>query len=96
MAKGNVLDKAGFATSGYIDKKGTPVAHGAEIGYIFNRLPPGQEIEDQETCDIRAQAFKELVSTSGYPGDGWSGATADPMGDIGPNMTGGGTAKEKG
>lgn len=96
MAKGNVLDKAGFQTSGYINKKNTPYAMGAEIGYIFNRLPPGQDIEDQQTKDIRAEPFKQLVETSGYPGDGWQGSTADAMGDIGPNISGGGTAASSG
>lgn len=96
MAKnGNVLEKAGFQTSGYINKKGTPYAMGAEIGYIFNRMPPGQEIEDQDTKDIRAQPYKELVSASGYPGDGWSGSSGS-LSDIGPNIEPGGTAKEAG
>ena len=96
MAKGNVLDKAGFQTHGYIDKKGSPYAIGAKIDPILNRLPPGQDISDQVTVDIRAQPYKEIVSASGYPGDGWSGATASPMGDIGPNIEKGGTAKETG
>lgn len=96
MASGKVLDKAGFQTSGYINKKGTPYTMGAQIGYIFNRLPPGQDIDDQQTKDIRAEPFKQLVETSGYPGDGWSGSTDSVMGDIGPNISGGGTAGPKG
>ncbi len=97
MAKGGeVLDKAGLQTSGYIDKKGTPYAMGAEIGYIFNRMPPGQELTDQQVCDIRAQPFKELVDTAGYPGDGWTGPMGGNMSDIGPNISKGGTAKNKG
>ena len=78
MAKGSkVLEKAGLTTSGYITKKGTPVTMGAEIGYIFNRLPPGMNIENQDVADIRAEPMKELVSTMGYPGDGWQGVMAE-------------------
>jgi len=84
MAKGNVLDKAGFQTSGYITKKGTPVANGAEIGYIFNKMPPGMNIDKQDCADIRSLPYKEIVSASGYAGDGWSGSTASPS-DVGSN-----------
>lgn len=80
MAK--ALDKAGFQTSGYITKKGTPVARGAEIGYIFNKLPPGMNLDNQDCADIRAMPTKEIVSTSGYAGDGWSGSSASPN-DVG-------------
>lgn len=72
------LDKAGFETSGYINKKGTPVTMGAEIGYIFNKLPPGMNIDHQDCADIRSEPMKEIVSSSGYAGDGWSGSTSTP------------------
>ena len=73
---GKSLDKAGFQTGGYITKKGTPVTMGAQMGYIFNRLPPGMNIKNQDTSDQRAEPFKQLVETSGYPGDGWSGSSS--------------------
>jgi hypothetical protein len=76
MAK--ALDRSGFQTSGYITKKGTPVAHGAEIGYIFNKLPPGMNIDRQDCSDIRSLEMKRVVSQS-YPGDGWEGSTDNPM-----------------
>lgn len=82
MAKGKTVEKAGFQTGGYIVKKGTPVTMGATIGYIFNRMPPGMNIENQDCADIRAEPMKEIVNTRGYPGDGWSGATANPE-DVG-------------
>lgn len=63
---GEVLDKAGVMNSGYITKKGTP--YGVEA--MFNTLPPGMDIEDQENTDIRKMPYKELLNKS-YPGDGW-------------------------
>lgn len=93
MAKGksNKLDKAGLQESGYIVKKGTPVTMGAEIGYIFNRLPPGMNIENQDVTDIRAEPYKEIVSADGYPGDGGyaPGGADSPE----PNVKPGGTVK---
>ena len=93
MAKGNVLDKAGLQTTGYIDKKGTPVTMGAQIGYIFNRLPPGMNIMNQDVCDIRDEPMKELVSTAGYPGDGWTGSGGGSAQSPEPNVSPGGTVK---
>jgi hypothetical protein len=63
---GEVLDKAGVANSGYIVKKNTPYG----VGAMFNTLPPGMDIEDQEIADIREQPYRE-VTDLGYPGDGW-------------------------
>lgn len=59
-------EKAGFETSGYIDKKGTPYGDGA----MFNSLPPGMEISDQAVSDQRPMPMKTVVSES-FPGDGW-------------------------
>ena len=72
MAK--ALDKAGFQTGGYITKKGTPQGESA----MFNKLPPGMNIDNQLVKDIRAMPYKEIVSASGYAGDGWSGSSASP------------------
>jgi hypothetical protein len=65
-SSGPTLDKAGIKASGYLDKKGVPSGD-----YIFNRLPPGTDIENQECADIRELPKKEIVAGS-YPGDGWS------------------------
>jgi hypothetical protein len=63
-------DDSGLQLTGYVDKKGTPVAHGAEIGYIFNKLPPGMDITEQDVADIRDMELKR-ITPSGYPGSGW-------------------------
>lgn len=75
---GEVLDRAGVKDSGYLDKKGTPSgdqrASSSGIGgYIFNKLPPGTGIADQELSDVKRtddMKVKEVVDMS-YPGDGW-------------------------
>lgn len=61
------MERVGFQTSGYIDKKGTPSGESAR----FNRLPPGDDIDDQVVADIRNMPMKRVVAQS-YPGDGWS------------------------
>lgn len=80
MKVGEVLDDAGFQTDGYQIKKGTPFVMGAQIGEILNVMPPGMFIDNQPTKDIRDEPFKELVSTEGYPGDGWTGGGSDKLG----------------
>jgi hypothetical protein len=45
--------------------KGTPQG----MGYVFNKLPPGQFIEDQDTAHISDMVRKNITS-SGYPGSG--------------------------
>jgi hypothetical protein len=77
---GEVVDDAGFQTGGYQVKKGTPFVEGAVIGTILNTMPPGMFIDNQQIADIRAEPFKQLVETSGYPGDGWTGNGTDPIG----------------
>lgn len=64
---GEVLDKAGVMNSNYIVKKGTPYG----VSAMFNTLPPGMDIEDQENADIREEPYKQLTNKS-YPGDGWN------------------------
>lgn len=66
-------EKVGFVTSGYIDKKGTASGQDAR----FNYLPPGQNIDDQFTADIRSMEMKK-VTAMGYPGDGWVGNDSSP------------------
>jgi hypothetical protein len=78
--KGEVLDRAGLKDTGYHDKWATPygnqgVSPSGITGYIFNRLPPGDNIQDQMVS--RAQDTYSLlervkeVTDRGYPGDGW-------------------------
>jgi len=61
-------EKVGIEDSGYLNKKGTP----SGIGAMFNKLPPGMNIENQEVCDIRAEPIHEYKGGGSYPGDGWT------------------------
>lgn len=61
-------EKVGIKDDGYLVKKGLEFGVTAH----YNSLPPGMDIEDQETADIRKM---ELVTYSGglsYPDDGWT------------------------
>jgi hypothetical protein len=64
---GKSLDKAGIQNNGYLVKKGTPYG----VNAMFNSLPPGMDIEDQELTDQRKMELKTVVGLS-YPGDGWT------------------------
>jgi hypothetical protein len=77
---GEELDDAGFQTTGYQVKKGTPFVMGAQIGTILNTMPPGMFIDNQQITDIRSEPFKQIVDTKGYPGDGWTGGGTDKLG----------------
>jgi len=59
------VDDAGINNTGYLVKKGTPYG----VSALFNTLPPGMDIEDQEIADIRKQPMKDLVDHTGF--DGW-------------------------
>lgn len=65
---GKVLDKAGVNNNDYIVKKGCP----SGVQAMFNTLPPGMDIEDQENADIRKMETKMYGGGLGYPGDGWT------------------------
>lgn len=70
------LDNPGFQTGGYITKKDLSIGGpGADVRLNF--LPPGMFIDNQENADIRPIPLKEIVKTSGYSGDGWSGSSED-------------------
>jgi hypothetical protein len=64
---GESVDKTGIKDSGYLTKKG--IDYG--VNAMFNSLPPGTDIEDQENADIRVEPFKTYSGGLGYPGDGW-------------------------
>lgn len=62
---GQAVEKDGIQDSGYLDKKGTPSGEGA----MFNRLPPGTNIEDQKVADIREMKMRNYEGGYSYPGD---------------------------
>jgi hypothetical protein len=64
---GKVLDRAGVNNNDYIVKKGVPFG----VQALFNSLPPGMDIEDQENADIRKMEMETYSGGLGYPGDGW-------------------------
>lgn len=64
-AQSESLDRPGFQTDGYIDKKGTPSGEGA----TFNKMPPGMDITNQECAEFNSMPLK-MVTDMGYPGDG--------------------------
>jgi hypothetical protein len=74
--KGVVTDDFdGFRTSGFINKKGTPSGEGAK----FNKLPPGDDITNQEVMDMagpgrEGMPYKE-ITTRGYQDSGAFGNT---------------------
>jgi hypothetical protein len=61
---GETLDRPGFQTSGYINKKGTCYGEAAR----FNYLPPGQDIDNQENADIHDMKQLNLVDFRGFDG----------------------------
>jgi len=63
---GATVEKDGINDSGYLTKKGTPSGEGA----MFNYLPPGMNIEDQECADINAQPLREWKGGLSYESDG--------------------------
>lgn len=63
--KGNEM--VGIKNHDYLVKKN--LEYGPSV--MYNSLPPGMDIEDQENCDIRAMQMK-TVTSMGYPGDGWA------------------------
>jgi len=64
--QGEALDRPGFQTGGYINKKGTAYGEAAK----FNYLPPGQDIDNQCNFDgVNGFGFHEIVDAHGY--DGW-------------------------
>lgn len=75
---GETLERSGIKDTGYHDKKGTPqgqsVSPSGVSGHIFNCLPPGDNIVNQEVADIKrtdSMRMKKVVDM-GYPGDGWT------------------------
>lgn len=63
---GSAVEKDGIDNSSYITKKG--LAYGANA--FYNSLPPGMDIEDQETADIRKMTQYDYNGGCSYPKDG--------------------------
>ena len=68
----DIGEMSGFATSGYINKKGTPYGEAA----FFHRMPPGMDITNQVVSDQRMLPFKQVVDMS-FPGDGYEPTPRD-------------------
>lgn len=80
MMKGNEM--VGVRNEDYIVKK--ELDFGPDV--FYNSLPPGMDIEDQEVCDIRMMPMK-VVTSMGYPGDGWADESSDAMDRGRPDKT---------
>jgi len=83
---GNEL--VGIRNNGYLAKKGLEFG----VNALYNTLPPGMDIEDQENSDIREMQMVVFDEGIGYPGDGWAprtrGAQMTRKRDMGrPEMT---------
>ena len=57
----------GVRNSGYLAKKGLEFG----VNAMYNSLPPGMDIEDQELADIRKMEMAVYDGGISYPGDGW-------------------------
>jgi hypothetical protein len=61
----------GIRDSGYLTKKNLEFG----VNAMYNSLPPGMDIEDQEICDIREEEIVIFDRGLSYPGDGWAPRT---------------------
>lgn len=61
-------ERVGARNWGYLAKKGLVFG----VNALYNSLPPGMDIEDQEVCDIREMKMVVYDTGLGYPGDGWA------------------------
>jgi hypothetical protein len=57
----------GVRNSGYLAKKELEFG----VNALYNTLPPGMDIEDQEIADIRKMEMVVYEGGLGFPGDGW-------------------------
>lgn len=60
-------EMVGVQDSGYLVKKNLEYG----VNAMYNSLPPGMDIEDQENCDIRREEMVVFEGGMSYPGDGW-------------------------
>jgi hypothetical protein len=61
-------ERVGIEDRGYIVKKGLEFG----VNAMYQSLPPGMDIEDQENCDIRQEDMVVYSGGLGFPGDGWT------------------------
>ena len=60
-------EMVGVKNAGYLVKKGLEFG----VNAMYNTLPPGMDIEDQENADIRKMDLYAYEGGLSYPGDGW-------------------------
>jgi hypothetical protein len=72
-------ERVGIEDNGYLAKKGIEFG----VNAMFNSLPPGMDIEDQEVCDIRKEDMVIYSGGISYPGDGWTRKQAGRAKDMG-------------
>jgi hypothetical protein len=60
-------EMVGVKDNGYLAKKG--LVYG--VNALYNSLPPGMDIEDQEISDIREMKMVAYEGGLSFPGDGW-------------------------
>jgi hypothetical protein len=60
-------EMVGVRNNGYLAKKELEFG----VNALYNTLPPGMDIEDQELADIRKMEMAVYEGGLGYPGDGW-------------------------
>ena len=60
-------EMVGVRNSGYLSKKGLEFG----VNALYNTLPPGMDIEDQEVSDIRKMEMVAYEGGVSFPGDGW-------------------------
>jgi hypothetical protein len=66
---GQSIDKDGIKNTDYITKKG--LEFGAQA--MYNSLPPGMDLDDQENADIRQMPMRTYEGGVSYPTDGGFG-----------------------
>ena len=60
-------EMVGIKDNGYLVKKGLE----AGVNAMYNSLPPGMDIEDQENADIRQEPVRLYSGGLSFPDDGW-------------------------
>jgi hypothetical protein len=89
--RGNEM--VGIRDAGYLVKKN--LVYG--VNAMYNSLPPGMDIEDQENCDIRAMDLVVYEHGMSFPGDGWTDKQSGRNSDLGrpgeTNYVGGSSAE---
>lgn len=77
-------ERVGIEDRGYLVKKGLDFG----VNAMYNSLPPGMDIEDQENADIRKEDMVVYSGGISFPGDGWTRKQAGRAKDSGrPGQT---------